>query len=327
MIVSAKQRVFLAGGAGLAGTHIAKALVERSPLTEVRATFRHSASNFTHERVEYVRAEMESLEECRQAAQGCDVAILAVSANTGGAGALTTDQWSQVNGNVVMNIRLLEALHSVGIRRAICISSITAYQDFDGAIREDQLDMNVDPPTAHFGVGWANRFIEKLSEFWHRQSGIEIAVVRAANIFGPYAKFNPNSSNFIPALIRKAVAQHNPFEVWGSPDVTRDVIYAEDFAAAICSLVESDSLSYDIFNVGSGVRTTVGDVVQWSLKAAHYQPEQVIYRSDRPTTIQYRALDCSKIQNKTGWRPRFTIEEGVAKTTNWWIENQHWWTR
>jgi nucleoside-diphosphate-sugar epimerase len=40
-------------------------------------------------------------------------------------------------------------------------------------------------------------------------------------------------SNFIPALIRKAVARERPFEVWGSPGVVRDVIYAEDFADAM----------------------------------------------------------------------------------------------
>ncbi len=66
---------------------------------------------------------------------------------------------------------------------------------------------------------------------------MEIVLVRAANVFGPYARFDPSTSNFLPALIRKAVERLDPFPVWGSPDVVRDVIYSADFASDCVGLL------------------------------------------------------------------------------------------
>src|SRR5579859_2890365 len=318
--------VFLAGATGLAGSSILSDLLERYPTTRIRAAYyAHTAPFLDHPRVEYVYGDLRSPARCRKLLRGCDGAILAALSQgrrRGQTGAL-----AQASGTAVLNTQLLEACRLEQVKRVVCVGTVTLYQEFDGYIKEDQLDLNQDPHPAYRGIGWVMRFIEKLCQVYHEQAGLDILLVRSANIFGPYARFNPATSNFIPALIRKAVDKLDPFEVWGSPQVTRDVIYSTDFGRAIAMLLERDDLQFDVFNIGSGVKTTVGQVVTWALRAAGHRPNQIKYNSDRPTTNPIRALDCAKARRVLGWEPQYTVEQGIQLTTDWWLSNQAWWKK
>ena len=320
------RTLFLAGATGLVGSSVIAHLLASHPRTRIRAAYRGTAPHLpTGPMVEYVRGDLRSTEDCRRMVSGCDCAVMA-AANTGGAAVFNAEPWTQVTDNVVLNANLLAALRAEGVKRVLYVGSATAYQPFDGAIAEQDLDLNRDPHQTHFGIGWVLRFTEKLCRFWHDNAGMEIVIVRASNVFGPYARFAPGASNFIPALIRKAVDRQDPFEVWGSPEVTRDVLYSEDFASAVVALLDAEQIKFDTFNVGSGERTRVGDVVTWALKAAKHSPSR-IRCTDGPTTVSQRGLDCSKVTAAVGWEPRNTPEEGVRKTTEWWMNNRDRWTR
>jgi GDP-L-fucose synthase len=249
------------------------------------------------------------------------------AAYTGGAKLITSFPWKHIKENLIMNMQMLEAFCLEGVKRVVYVGSATLYQAFDGNIKEEELDLREDPHSAYFGFGWGGRFIEKLCEFGYKKYGLEVLIARVSNIFGPYARFNPDASNFIPAIIRKAVDKMDPFEVWGSPDVVRDVICSEDFARAIVMMMDNDKIKYDTFNIGSGVKTTVKEVVKWALKYAHHKPKKIEYLQDKPSTIKFRVLDCSKAKQILGWEPRYTIEEGIEKLTKWWVENRGWWPR
>ncbi len=320
------KTVFLAGATGLVGSSIIDNILKGFPTTRIRAAYCHTDPFITHDRIEYVCGDLRLKEDCQRLIKGCDCAILA-AANTAGSGALNSRPWHQVNDNLIMNAQMLEAFHAEGVKRVVFIGSATLYQEFEGAIKEAELDLNLDPPRSYLGIGWVMRYLERLCRFWHTQVGMEFALVRASNIFGPFAKFNPATSNFIPAIIRKAVDKMDPFEVWGSADVIRDVIFADDFGRAIVMLMDNDNIKFDTFNVGSGVRTTVGEVVEWALKYAGHEPSKIAYNTDKPTTAKFRALDCSKINAELGWRPQHTIEYGIKQTAEWWLNNKRWWKK
>ena len=318
--------VLVAGATGLVGSSIIRQILANHSTTRIRATHLHTAPFIQHERVEYIEVDLKSEADCQKLANGCDCAVMAAAASAGGAGLVTSEPWRQVNDTLIMNTQMLQAFHHASVRRVIYIGSVTLYQDFEGHIQEDDLDLNQDPHKAYLGIGWVVRFTEKLCQFW-RQYGMDILVARSANVFGPYARFDPRASNFIPAIIRKAVERMDPFEVWGSPDVTRDVIYSEDLSQAIAMMMDNDRVRSGAFNIGSGVQTKVSDVVTWALKSAGHAPRHIKYLADRPTTNKFRALDCSKIKATLGWQPQHTIEQGVQKTTEWWLENKERWNK
>lgn len=318
--------IFLAGATGSVGSAIIEYILVNHPSIRIRATFRQTPPFIKNERIEYVQGDLRISEDCKRMVKGCDCAVMSAS-HSGGSKVMISEPWKFLNDNIIMNAQMLEAFYYENIKRVVYICTSAVYQEFEGYIKENELDLNKEPAPAYFGYGWLSRFIEKICQFWHEKTGLEIITVRAANIFGPYASFNPEKSYFIPAIIRKAVEKMEPFEVWGSPDVTRDVLYSEDFARAIVMLLENDKIKFDIFNVGSGIKTTVGDVVKWALIHAEHKPSKINYDLTKPTTIRFRALDISKIKKIIGWQPKFSTEEGIKKTVNWWIENKTKWQK
>jgi len=322
----ANKKILLTGATGLAGSSIIKYILNNCPSTEIRAVYFSTPPFIKNERVDYVHGDLTSQENCTKMVKGCDFAIMA-AAYTGGAAFTRSSPWRHIQKNLLMNTQMLEAFQCNGIKRFIFIGSATLYQDFYGSITENGLNLNLEPNEAYQGFGWVVRFIEKLCRFCHDHFGMEAILIRSSNIFGPFAKFNPETSNFIPAIIRKAVDKMDPFQVWGEPDVTRDVIYSEDFARAVVMALDRDDIEFDIFNLGTGVKTTVEDVVEWSLKYSGHVPSKLVYDSKKPTTMKFKALDCSKIKKALDWEPVYSIENGIKKTIEWWQENRNWWKK
>lgn len=321
------KTVFLAGATGLAGSAVLRRILADCPETRVRAPHLHTNGVFVDDkRIEYMQGDLMLPIDCSRLVEGCDCAVLA-AANTGGALTARNNPAHQVTDNVVMDSFMLEALHAEKVPRVVYVSTASVYQPFDGFMGEDDLDWNQDPHPAYLGVGWAKRYMEKQCQFWHEKEGIEIGIVRAANIYGPYAKFDPAVSNFTAAIIRKAVDRMEPFEVWGAPDVTRDILYADDFGRAVVDILNHDGLSFETLNIGSGSTTKVSQVVEWALKYAGHNPSKVRYNNNQATTIGIRALDCSKALRVLGWKSEVNAEDGMRLTTDWWRENKDRWTK
>ncbi len=317
--------IFLAGAAGMLGAAIIRHILDEYPGVCIRAAYNKTPLNIIDSRLQPVQVNLASRDACIRAAEGCTHAVMA-AAMTFGAALMRESPWLQVNNNLIMNAEMLEAFHVVGVRRVVFISSSTVYQEHEGLIREDQLDLNQEPHPAYIGVGWVMRSLEKLCLFWHRQTGMEVMIGRASNIYGPFARFDPTTSNVLPALIRKASDRMNPFEVWGSPETARDLVYADDVARAAALMLLDSDISFDLFNIASGVPVTVREMVEAVLETAGYSPS-LRYLSGAPTTIPFRGLDCGKAARLLGWRPETGISEGVARTYAWWMENRGTWER
>ena len=309
----------------MAGSAFTSLVAGTMPDLELRGTSFSAAPDSPVDGCEYVRADLTKREDCLRAAEGCGAAVL-MAAVTGGAKSAKDAPFRQTTDNLVMDAQLLQALYEQGVKKVVYVSTVTVYQEFEGTIAEDDLDLNRDPHGAYFGVGWAKRSAEKLCQFWRENMGMDVKVLRAANIYGPRAPFDPDRSNFVPALIRKAADRMDPFEVWGSPDVTRDIIFSEDFARAVLAVLTSETSS-DTFNVASGETVTVGEVVRHALKAAGHVPDEIRYIGDAPQTIRHRSLDISRIQAETGWKPRVSPEEGILLTSQWWDANKETWKK
>ena len=318
--------MFVAGGAGMAGSAIVEALLNRRPEGRIRATYRSTPPATSDDRVEHLSLDLLDKQTLTDALRGCEAAVLAAS-ESGGIQMLSEEPWRQVRPNLVLAATWLEALHDAGVGRAVFIGSAVVYQPFDGAIREDALDLNHDPAPEAFGVGWVMRATEKLCEFWERAAGLEIVRVRAANIYGPRARFDPARSNFIPALIRKVVDRQDPLDVWGSPEVTRDVIYSADFGEAIARLLDAPGAGGKVFNVGSGRAVSVGEVVKTLLQIADYEGRAWCTRRPlrrRRATGRSIATACvAELQ----WMPATSLEDGLRETLRWWRANRTTWQR
>lgn len=322
-----KNKIFLAGASGMLGSQILKELLFDNNSTI--NIMRHN-SDIPLDRYMISSADMNifngnlfNKSDCALAMNECNTVIMA-AADSGGAAYIRDNPWQHMENNLIMNLNILDVAKTTA-KKIIYISSSTAYQEFDGYIKEEDMDLNKEPNEAYFGFGHATRFIEKMCLLLNKSYKKDILILRASNIYGPYDKFKPEVSHFIPALIKKACDRTDPFIVWGSPLVQRDVVFSEDFAKIVVKLMKLD-FSFDCINVGSGQSVSVRDVVDIILKQTGHNPEIVHYDQSKPSTLKFRALDCSKLKNKIDIKYT-SLDDGIEKTVKWWEENKNKWNR
>src|SRR5690242_2232056 len=109
-MLSDQGRIFVAGGAGMAGTAIVQALLARRPTGLVRASCRELAPAVHDPRVEHVAVDLSDPAGLRSALAGCDAAVFA-AAEGGGVRMLIDEPWRQVGPNLLMASTWLQALH------------------------------------------------------------------------------------------------------------------------------------------------------------------------------------------------------------------------
>ena len=106
--------------------------------------------------------------------------------------------------NLDIHAGLLEACSQNGVEKVVWVSSSTVYQEAFYPIREEQLDLNKPPYKLYLGVGGVYRYLEQLAQCYYQQRGLQVGIIRTANIYGPYDHFDDIKSHVIPALIKRA---------------------------------------------------------------------------------------------------------------------------
>ena len=121
------------------------------------------------------------------------------AAVSSGAMIIQNNPMFHVNDNIIMNQNILKASAKNKVKKFVFLSSNTVYPVGKKPMKEN--DMNYDLFYKYFNVGWMKIFSEKLCEMY--KSKMIINIIRPANLYGPYDKFDPTRSKVIPALIRK----------------------------------------------------------------------------------------------------------------------------
>jgi GDP-L-fucose synthase len=307
----ASRLSLVTGGAGFIGTHLAKALLEQGG--RVRLALHRRAPIVSDPRIETVHVDLTRQEDCLAAMQGVDLVFHAAGASSGvGAGA---DQaMAGITTNLNLTAQVLQAAWTAGVERILIFSSSTVYPVCDHPVREDEAEGA--PHPAYLGYGRMRRYFEHLAEFVASRSGVKVALVRPTAVYGPHDNFDPATSHVVAALVRRAVAKLDPFEVWGTGDEVRDFLHVEDFARG-CLLTMEKHAACDPINIGYGSPVTIRRIVDIVLEAAGHTKADVRFDASKPTAIPVRLVDTSKAKRLLGFEPRIPIESGLRDLVRW----------
>ena len=167
---------------------------------------------------------------------------------------------------------------------------------------------------------------DHLVRAWHETYGLPVVMTNCSNNYGPFHF----PEKLIPVVILKALAGA-PIPVYGAGENVRDWLYVEDHADALLTVVQKGVLGRS-YNIGGENEARNIDLVR-SLCAildekrpgnAPYA-EQITFVTDRPGHDARYAIDPSRIRTELGWRPSVTLEEGLEKTVQWYLDNKDWW--
>ncbi|WP_417679675.1 dTDP-glucose 4,6-dehydratase [Pseudodonghicola sp.] len=168
---------------------------------------------------------------------------------------------------------------------------------------------------------------DHLVRAWHETYGLPVVLTNCSNNYGPYHF----PEKLIPVIILNALAGQ-PLPIYGDGSNIRDWLYVEDHAAALLLVVEKGELGRS-YNIGGENERTNLELVQTLcaiLDRKRPKPDgsyadQITFVTDRPGHDARYAIDPSRIRAELGWRPSVTVEEGLEKTVDWYLENESWW--
>jgi dTDP-glucose 4,6-dehydratase len=167
---------------------------------------------------------------------------------------------------------------------------------------------------------------DHLVRSWHETYGLPVLVTNCSNNYGPYHF----PEKLIPVVILKALAGA-PIPVYGAGENVRDWLYVEDHADALLTVLTRGAVGRT-YNIGGEnerrnidlVRTICAILDEKRPKATAYA-DQITFVTDRPGHDLRYAIDPTRIRTELGWRPSVTVEEGLARTVQWYLDNDAWW--
>ena len=156
----------------------------------------------------------------------------------------------------------------------------------------------------------------KMCENYNIQYSTRYKCLMPANLYGPNDNYNPLTSHFLPAIIRKSSSLkkrslNNKLIMWGNGVTKREVLYVDDLADA-CVYFMNKKTKHSVINIGSGKDFTINHYVNKVLDILNIK-SKVIYDRNKPTGTPRKLLDCS-IAKKYGWKPKTSLENGLFKT-------------
>jgi dTDP-glucose 4,6-dehydratase len=167
---------------------------------------------------------------------------------------------------------------------------------------------------------------DHLVRAWGETYGLPVVVSNCSNNYGPFHF----PEKLIPVVILNALAGRD-IPVYGTGANVRDWLFVEDHAAALLTIVEKGRIG-ESYNVGGNAEATNLDVVRRicgimdEMRPAGAPHDRLIrFVADRPGHDFRYAIDASKIRAELGWTPSVTLEEGLARTVAWYLENEEWW--
>jgi len=154
----------------------------------------------------------------------------------------------------------------------------------------------------------------KMCEAYRAQYGCNFIAVMPTNMYGPNDNYDLKNSHVLPALIRKfheAKVNNQPsVEVWGTGSPKREFLYVDDCADAIYFLMENYN-EKEFVNIGWGDDITIKDLAFLVKKIVGYNGE-IQFNSSVPDGTPRKLMDTSKL-NSLGFKPKVTLEEGIAR--------------
>jgi len=306
-------KVLVTGGAGFVGINLINRLLDEG--ANIRATLYQKNPVIKDDRIEYIKCDLRLEEDCEKVVDGIDYVFMC-AANTSGAKVMSTTPLVHLTPNMLMNIQMLQAAYTFGVKKFLFISTNTVYPLTDFAVKES--DVTNEFYESYHIVAWMKRFTEIVCDMYSSRikEPMKTVVVRPGNLYGPFDKFDWEKSKVIPAIMRRAIEKHNPFEVWGDGMDLKDFLYIDDLVDGLILAMEKLE-EFEPINIASGVPVTIRDVLSEILKSADYEDADVQYDSSKPTMIPKRMIDISLAKDKLGFKPKVSLEDGIQRTVDW----------
>jgi dTDP-glucose 4,6-dehydratase len=203
--------------------------------------------------------------------------------------------------------------HTLGLAkkhraRFLIASTSEVYGDPEQHPQRETYWGNVNPIGPRGVYDEAKRYAEALTMAYHRQQGVDTAIVRIFNTYGP--RMRPHDGRAIPTFLRQAL-QDRPITVFGDGSQTRSFCYVEDEIRGIMALAESGY--HNPVNVGNPNEFTLLELAKTVIEVTGSRSE-IVYEALPTDDPQVRQPDITVAKEILGWEPKVDLREGLTRT-------------
>ena len=207
--------------------------------------------------------------------------------------------------NVLGSVNLLELCRRYEVKKVI-------YASTGGAVYGEPLYLPVDEdhpvnPLSPYGV--TKHTVEHYLYFYGANYGLRYTILRYPNIYGP--RQDPHGEAGVVAIFTEKMLRNERPTIFGDGTQTRDYVYVGDVVTA--NLLAIDKGDGEIYNVGTGVETSVNELFEFLREAVGVDLEP-IYGERRLGEVYRIAITNDKIYRDFGWKPQTPLKEGLFKT-------------
>ncbi len=207
--------------------------------------------------------------------------------------------------NVIASLNLARAAAEAGARRFVFTSSGGAMFGAPEIVPAGD-DTPVEP-RSYYGASKASA--EKYLQIVEWETGMTVASVRPANVYGPYQ--DPHGEAGVVAIFAQRMLRGEPVTIFGTGEDTRDYVYVDDVVEAQVRAAEAPTGEMCV--IGTGVETSTRRIFDLLAQNCAYERAPVM-GPERAGDIRRIALDSAKAREVWGWTPQVSLEDGIART-------------
>lgn len=227
-----------------------------------------------------------------------------------------------IRDNLMIQTNVIDAAYRNGVKKLLFLGSTCIYPKFaPQPLKEEYLlTGELEPTNEPYAIAKIAGI--KMCQSYNRQYGTKYISVMPTNLYGPNDNFDLHTSHVLPALIRKfheAKVNNAPYvEVWGTGTPRREFLHSDDLADA-CVFLMKNYEDNEIINIGVGEDISIKELAEKIKEVVGYQGE-IKFDTTKPDGTPRKLVDVSKI-NALGWKASISLDEGLQKVYQWFLEN------
>jgi len=249
-------------------------------------------------------------------------AIIVAAAKVGGILANSTYPADFLYDNLVIETNVIEGSLRAGVGKLLFLGSSCIFPKFAPQPIEEEslLTGPLEPTNEWYAIAKIAGI--KLCQAFRAQHGVEYISGMPTNLYGPNDNFDLQSSHVLPALIRKfsdaARSGADTVTVWGSGTPRREFLHVDDCADACVFLLKNYS-GEQFVNIGFGSDVTIAELASLVADVTGFKGA-IALDSSKPDGTPRKLMSSARL-NGMGWTPQISLEAGITKTYQWYLDN------
>ncbi len=307
------KKALVCGAGGFIGGHLVKKLKREGYWVRAVDIKEHEFAATAAD--EFLLLDLREAENCKAALtlDGGFDEVYQLAADMGGMGFIHSAECEIMRNSVLVNVHMTHTASEMGVPRYFFSSSVCVYRDMQPG-EPEMTEAEAIPANPDNEYGWEKLYAERMAMAYERNRGMKVRIARFQNCYGPEGTWTGGREK-APAAISRKVAEAEDggtVEVWGDGTAVRSYTYVDDMVDGIYMLMQSDLQG--AVNIGCPQYVTVDELVIAVAEAAGKKIH--IEHIDGPVGVQSRNFSNERIYS-LGWRAKFSLKDGIARTYPW----------